>query len=692
MSSQNVTSSDSPNQDSSSTNGFLNDDELNLGQESNVFNSSTSDIFNEQSSSSSAQNLSNAIKSGTQSSQNSPLSEQNQAVENQEVPTEEKEDNSLKNVGVELNGGGLTTPLVGDDAANVASQADSSLSQAVSGTGQEQAGAQLASVPEQVIAAENIEEVQELLDDSSNIISKDAGDAQAFGADDASDNSNNQANTQPVQNTPSAPNEPAVPQAPASTPTPDPAPTPPPVLQAPPSYYLGPSFVGRSAADFPDDINAGDSIGNVMAYDPNDNQLHYHVDNARLGIDSSTGNITVNAGTSFSIGEQINFTVTVTDPDGLYDRQAFDVNVFQGNDAPIINTINLNTIDENLAAGGAVGTVTATDSNVGDTITYDVSDNRFGVDVATGEITLNSGSTLDRETQSSIQLTVTATDQDGLADTNIVTINVGDVNDNAATISASGGTFAENATVFGTATFSDADATTVITGVSVTGDPQNRFGVDINTGAITLHSGQSVDYETAADRNIALTLTPHDGLRAGNPQVINLNVTDVNESAATISASGGTFAESATVFGTATFSDADATTVVTGVSVTGDPQNRFGVDINTGAITLHSGQSVDYETAADRNIVLTLTPHDGLRAGNPQVINLNVTDVNESAATISASGGTFAESATVFGTATFSDADATTVVTGVSVTGDPQNRFGVDINTGAINTSQHAKC
>ena len=384
-----------------------------------------------------------------------------------------------------------------------------------------------------------------------------------------------------------------------------------------------------------------------------------------------------------------NIVLTLTPHDGLRagNPQVINLNVTDVNESAATISASGGTFAESATV---FGTATFSDADAtsvitGVSVTGDPQ-NRFGVDITTGAITLHSMQSVDYETAADRNIVLTLTPHDGLRAGNpqVINLNVTDVNESAATISASGGTFAESATVFGTATFSDADATTVVTGVSVTGDPQNRFGVDINTGAITLHSMQSVDYETAADRNIVLTLTPHDGLRAGNPQVINLNVTDVNDNAATISASGGTFAESATVFGTATFSDDDATTVVTGVSVTGDPQNRFGVDINTGAITLHSMQSVDYETAADRNIVLTLTPHDGLRAGNPQVINLNVTDVNESAATISASGGTFAESATVFGTATFSDADATSVITGVSVTGDPQNRFGVDITTGAI--------
>jgi hypothetical protein len=69
-------------------------------------------------------------------------------------------------------------------------------------------------------------------------------------------------------------------------------------------------------------------------------------------------------------------------------------------------------VTENVA-GGVIGAVTVQDADAGDTHTFEVSDARFKV--AGGNLKLRNGVSLDFETEPTVALTITATDQSGLS-------------------------------------------------------------------------------------------------------------------------------------------------------------------------------------------------------------------------------------------------------------------------------------
>ena len=91
------------------------------------------------------------------------------------------------------------------------------------------------------------------------------------------------------------------------------------------------------------------------------------------------------------------------------------------------------TVDENAPAGTNVGApVTATETDVGDSVTYALSGTNagsFDVASATGQITVGSGTDLDYETKDQYSVTVTARDTHGGTDSVTVTIDVNDVDE-----------------------------------------------------------------------------------------------------------------------------------------------------------------------------------------------------------------------------------------------------------------------
>ncbi|MGI9509493.1 MAG: FG-GAP-like repeat-containing protein, partial [Geminicoccaceae bacterium] len=92
-------------------------------------------------------------------------------------------------------------------------------------------------------------------------------------------------------------------------------------------------------------------------------------------------------------------------------------------------------VDEGAANGTVVGTAAGTDSDVGDTLTYSLTDDaggRFAIDANTGEVTVADGSLLDYDVATSHDVTVGVTDAAGATYDEAFTINVSDVVENNA--------------------------------------------------------------------------------------------------------------------------------------------------------------------------------------------------------------------------------------------------------------------
>src|SRR5919108_161666 len=95
-----------------------------------------------------------------------------------------------------------------------------------------------------------------------------------------------------------------------------------------------------------------------------------------------------------------------------------------GNHAPTGIPLSANQVTENVA-GAIVGTLSASDPDAGDTHTFSVSDSRF--EVVGSQLKLKDGVRLDYEVAPRLDLAVSATDQGGLALTQTLAVNVGDV-------------------------------------------------------------------------------------------------------------------------------------------------------------------------------------------------------------------------------------------------------------------------
>ncbi len=266
---------------------------------------------------------------------------------------------------------------------------------------------------------------------------------------------------------------------------------------------------------------AGAVIGNLTVVDPDagDSQT-FAVSDSRFEVVDGQLKLKDGVALDFESEPVVNVTVTATDQGGHSISEQFTIGVGDVNEAQTAMSIDHHQVAEN-AAGAVVGNLTVIDPDAGDSQTFTVSDSRF--EVVDNQLKLKSGVSLNYEAEPSVDVTVTATDKAGHEISQIVTVNVTDVNEAPTAILLSNATVAENApgAAIGQLTTVDPDAgDTFSYQVS-----DSRFQV-VN-GQLQLKSGIAFDYET--EPSVSLKVTSTDSAGHSIQQSFTVTVANVNE-------------------------------------------------------------------------------------------------------------------------------------------------------------------
>ncbi len=168
-----------------------------------------------------------------------------------------------------------------------------------------------------------------------------------------------------------------------------------------------------------------------------------------FAIDAATGVISINdrSDLDYETTPVFNLDVTVTDASGLSDAAVVTVNLTNMDDPGVNERPEAQdatfTLPENSPNNTTVGSVSATDIDAGDTLTYSItagnsnpdgdSNPAFVINSTTGMITVNDHDDIDFETTPTFNLTVTVTDSGGLSDTAAIKINLSDSFEQAGT-------------------------------------------------------------------------------------------------------------------------------------------------------------------------------------------------------------------------------------------------------------------
>ncbi len=392
--------------------------------------------------------------------------------------------------------------------------------------------------------------------------------------------------------------------------------------------------------------NDADATNHTVTYSLDDNA------GGRFAIDSVTGVVTVADGTllDYEAATSHSISILATSSDGSSATQTFVIQLTDVNEAAITaisdsNAAN-NYVLENRANGSLVGiTAAASDADGTATITYSLDDDaggRFTIDPTTGVVSV--AGSIDRETASTLQITVRATSSDASFSTRVFTISVGDVDEyDVGLISdsnPSANVVNENAavgTVVGiTGVAIDNDATNNTISYSLVDSAGGRFAIDAQTGVVTVASSQLLNYEIASSHSVTIRASSSDGSLATQSMVIN--VADVNEAPTASSQSFTTNSVQTLTVGSAalmnTMSDPDGNSLT--VVLASGPTN--------GVLVLNSDGSFQYSanpgfTGADQ---FTIQSFDGQLSSAPVTITIVVTlpPVNDTGGTSTGGGAT----------------------------------------------------
>lgn len=346
--------------------------------------------------------------------------------------------------------------------------------------------------------------------------------------------------------------------------------------------------------------------------------------------------------------------VRATDVHGAFTNLTVNVSVEDTNEAPAGLTLSSSTVVENASDGATIGTLSATDPDIGDILTYQLlSDNNGRFALSGNTLVVGKGFLLDFEQSETHTITVRVQDAAGVSTDSSFTINVSDQNvenvtgDNAANTIQGGDGDDTLIGLDGADTLIGGDGNDTLTGgmdadtidggdgandtATYSGD-WKTYSISQAAGGYTISGSEGNDQVTNVER-----FSFANGTFAA-AAILNDAPTSLTISSSTISeaATGGTF------IGNLTASDADtALGDNIAYSIVSDPSKNFAIENNT--LILANGASLNAEAASSHSVVIRATDSHGAFINT--TVKVAVQNVNERPTGLTLSASTVLEDA-----------------------------------------------
>jgi VCBS repeat-containing protein len=320
--------------------------------------------------------------------------------------------------------------------------------------------------------------------------------------------------------------------------------------------------------------------------------------------------------------------------------------------------LSASSVAENSDVGTAVGTLSATDPDSGDTFTYSLIDDAGGLFTLSGDQLVVNGE-FDFETATSHQVTMRVTDSQGNSYNKVFTISVTDVDDTSnqppTDISLSANSAAENSalgTVVGLLSATDPDLGEALT-FSLLGDAGGMFDISGNSLVVA----GNLDYETGSTRQVTVRVT--DSQNHTFDKVFTIDLGNLNDNAPVIFSEGGatvTEGSVGVVYDTEAFDTDNLGTL--SYSLSGADAALFAIDSATGVVTFLAPPDFENPLDADGNNVydIVVTASDGTLVTD-QTVAVTVLSDNEAPVAAPDSAEAAEDGATVNGTVAANDSD-----------------------------------
>jgi len=336
----------------------------------------------------------------------------------------------------------------------------------------------------------------------------------------------------------------------------------------------------------------------------------------------------------FETKNTYSITITATDDANHETSVTYSLQVADANDSPTAIALSTNSLDEN-TAGMAVGILITSDVDPEDSHTYSLSGtDAASFEVVNGELKLKTDVTANYETNSTLTITVTATDTGGLTTSQNFTVTVNNLND-APTLSnpltdQSADEDSNFSFAIPTNTFNDEDGDilTYSTSLSDGSALPAWLSFDADTQTFT---GTPLNADVGT---ISIQVTATDAAGIAISDTFAINVTNINDAPTEIVLSANVIEENVDggIVGTLNSTDEDIGDNVT-YSLSGPHADYF--EVVNDQLKLKDGISANYEANETLNITVKATDSGGLAA--TQNFSITVNDVNDAPSAINLS-------------------------------------------------------
>ncbi|MBK7028624.1 MAG: cadherin repeat domain-containing protein [Bacteroidales bacterium] len=291
------------------------------------------------------------------------------------------------------------------------------------------------------------------------------------------------------------------------------------------------------------------------------------------------------------------------EPATLSDQANITINIVNGNEPPVILPQAFSTL-EHQVIGTIVSTVTASDPDPGQSVTFAITSgnlgNGFSINTNTGVLTINNPAAVCFEGNPIFLLNVQVTDELNLTEQALVTVNVQDINE-APVCQGQSFTINENsavATSVGTVVATDPDFNQNLSFSIGAGNTANAFAIDGSTGLITVNNSAVLDFESTPVFTLTINVVD-DGLGTlSTSSQVTISLADVNESplANDQTFSVQEFSALGTSVGMIAATDPDAGQSLTYNLLSSIPGEAFTLNTTTGELTVSDPALLDSYT------------------------------------------------------------------------------------------------
>jgi gliding motility-associated-like protein len=253
-------------------------------------------------------------------------------------------------------------------------------------------------------------------------------------------------------------------------------------------------------------------------------------DNASFKITGSE--LQTNTALDFETKKAYSVRLRVTDAYGRFDEKSLSISITDVNETPSAMAITKSNLYESNTINQAVGALSTTDPDAGDSFTYSLVSGTGSTDNSIFRVsgnTLGAANVFDFETKSSYSIRIQTTDAAGLSFQKEFTVTIVNVNEAPTAIALSNATTDENNAIdasIGTLTTTDPDAADSFTYSLVSGagsTDNSKFTLSGNT----LKAAEAFDFETKSSYSIRIQTTDAAGLSF--QKTLSISVNDVND-------------------------------------------------------------------------------------------------------------------------------------------------------------------